>query len=314
MISKIAKPGRSFKGCVEYNSLKDDAVILEAIGVRTDEVSHIINDFNLQRKMNPALGQAVGHIALAWSQNDAPKLTDELMLEIGNDYLKKMNIQNTQLLMVRHHDKQHPHLHIIYNRVDNNGKTIPDKFQHLRSVKICKELTLKHGFYLAEGKANVNRQQLKGADKIRYELFDIIGAESKQSRSMEELQQRLNAKGITMHYKYKSGTEEVQGISFVRGNYKFKGSEIDRSLSYGKLSALVEQNRGSQQMPEPAKQTTQRTAEKQKVRSPIPPSPGRSFLDMLLKQETNPQMPQLGEETDGVYRKKGKKKRPKPNL
>jgi hypothetical protein len=204
-------------------------------------VEHITHDFNLGRKMNPALGQAVGHIALNWSPNDKPKLSDELMLAVAHEYLVKMKIQETQLLIVRHHDKTHPHLHIVYNRVDNRGKTISDKYQHVKNAKVCKELTLKHGFFMATGKEQVNRQQLKGADKVKYELFDAIRSEVRWVKSMDDLQSRLSAKGIEMLYKFKSGTTEVQGISFAKDGYKFKGSEIDRSMSYGNLVKAIEQ-------------------------------------------------------------------------
>jgi hypothetical protein len=241
MMGKIPKPGKSFGGCVQYNVLKKDAVILDAIGVRIDQVAHITHDFNLGRKMNPALGQAVGHIALNWSPNDSPQLSDELMLAVAHEYLVKMKIQDTQLLIVRHHDKAHPHLHIVYNRVDNRGKTISDKYQHVKNAKVCKELTLKHGFFMATGKEQVNRQQLKGADKVKYELFDAIRSEIRWVNSMDELKARLSAIGIDMLYKYKSGTTEVQGISFAKDGYKFKGSEIDRSMSYGNLVKAIEQ-------------------------------------------------------------------------
>src|SRR5471030_152544 len=124
MIGKIPKTGKSFGGCIQYNVLKKQAVILEADGVRIDKIAHTIADFNMQRKMNPGLGQAVGHIALNWSANDAPKLTDELMVSIAKEYLQKMKIQDTQVLIIRHRDKEHPHVHIVYNRVNNDGKTI----------------------------------------------------------------------------------------------------------------------------------------------------------------------------------------------
>jgi hypothetical protein len=225
MIGKIPKPGRSFKGLLEYNLMKKEATILNADGIRIDKIAHTITDFNMQRKMNPYLGQAVGHIALSWSVNDLDKLNDEVMNTVAKEYLQKMKIMDTQVLIVRHQDKGHPHLHIIYNRVDNNGKTIPDNFQHIKNIKVTKELTLKHGFFLAENRKQVNRQQLKGADKIRYELFDVIQAESKLAGSMDDLKDRLKAKGIEMQYKYKTGTNEVQGISFVKGSYKFKGSD-----------------------------------------------------------------------------------------
>ncbi|MCR8560481.1 relaxase/mobilization nuclease domain-containing protein [Mucilaginibacter sp. BJC16-A38] len=242
MIGKIPKPGKSFKGCIEYNLLKKDATILMADGIRIDSIAHTINDFNMQRKMNPGLGQAVGHMILSWSINDDPKLNDDVMVSIAKEYLQKMKIKDTQLLVVRHQDKEHPHLHIIYNRVDNNGKTISDNFQHLKNVKIAKELTLKHGFYIASDKKMVNRQQLKGTDKTKYDLFDAITAITKQVKSIDELKRQLLNKGIEMQFKYKSGTKEVQGVSFSKGDAKFKGSEIDRSLSYGRICKTIDQN------------------------------------------------------------------------
>jgi Relaxase/Mobilisation nuclease domain len=243
MIGKIPKPGKSFGGCIQYNVLKKDAAILDADGIRIDKVAHIIDDFNRQRKMNPGLGQAVGHISLSWSPNDKDKLSDEIMVSIAKEYLQKMKIKDTQVLMVRHKDRDHPHIHIVYNRVNNEGKTIPDSFQRQKNIKICKELTLEHGLYIGQGKQMVNRQQLKGIDRLKYQLHDTIKAISQKVNGMDELKQELAKQGIGMLYKYKSGTKEVQGISFSKGEYKFKGSEIDRSLSYGHLSKAIEEQR-----------------------------------------------------------------------
>jgi hypothetical protein len=240
MIGKVIT-GKSFGGCIRYVVQKHDAVILDAAGVRMQQVNQTINDFNLQRKYNPNLGKAVGHIALNWSVNDLDKLNDEVMVNMAKEYLQRMKIQDTQYLIVKHRDKEHPHIHIVYNRVNNNGETIPDKFQKKRNVQVAKELTIKHGFYLSPGKDEVNRHQLKGDDKIKYELFDAIKAASKKVKNINELKQVLAKQGIITHLKYKSGTTEVQGISFSKGEYKFKGSEIDRSLSYAKLSQAIEQ-------------------------------------------------------------------------
>ena len=240
MIGKVIT-GKSFGGCIRYVVQKNDAVVLDAAGVRMQQVNQIINDFNLQRKYNPNLGKAVGHIALSWSVNDVAKLNDEVMVTLAKEYLQKMKIHDTQYLIVKHRDKDHPHIHIIYNRVSKNGKTISDNFQKQRNVQIAKELTLKHGLYLSPGKERVNRQQLKGEDKIKYELFDAIRSASKKVKNINELKQVLAKQGIVTHLKYKSGTTEVQGISFSKGEYKFKGSEIDRSLSYARLSQAIEQ-------------------------------------------------------------------------
>ena len=248
MIGKVMT-GKSFGGCIRYVVQKQDAVILDAAGVRTQQVDQVIADFNLQRKLNPNLGKAVGHIALSWSVHDISKLNDETMVNIAKEYLQKMKILDTQFLMVKHQDKIHPHLHIVYNRVNNQGKTISDNFQKQRNVQVAKHLTLKHGLYLSPGKTQVNRQQLKGEDKVKYELFDTIKQVSKQVKNILELKQVLAKQGITTLFKFKSGGTEIQGISFSKGEYKFKGSEIDRSLSYAKLYETIHNQQEQQQNP-----------------------------------------------------------------
>ena len=57
--------------------------------------------------------------------------------------MEKMGIRDTQYIIGRHYDKEHPHVHIAFNRVDNNGRTISDKNDRYRSERICKELTRK---------------------------------------------------------------------------------------------------------------------------------------------------------------------------
>ncbi len=241
MIGKVIT-GRSFAGCIAYNLQREEASILDASGVRTTSVKDMTSDFNFQRKLNPNLGQAVGHIVLSWSAEDKAKLNDAIMVERAKEYMHKMKIRDTQYLIVQHTDRQHPHLHLVYNRVGNDGQTITDRYQKVVNAKVCKGITLKYGYHLAEGKAQVNRQRLKGSDQVKYEMYDAIKAVAKVAQNWQQLEAALLKQGIQTHYKYLSGTDTVQGISFSKGITKFKGSEIDRSLSYGKLNQLIESN------------------------------------------------------------------------
>jgi len=301
MIGKIPKPGKTFGGCIEYNVMKKEAAILYADGVRIDKIPHTITDFNMQRKMNPGLGQAVGHISLSWSPEDKDKLNDEKMVSIAKEYLQKMKIQDTQVLMVRHKDKEHPHVHIVYNRVDNEGKTIPDNFQHYKNIKISKELTLKYGMHIGLGKQKVNRPQLKGIDKLKYELYDTIKAVSQKVTSMTELKQELLKQGIGMQFKYKSGTLEKQGISFSKGDYKFKGSEIDRSLSYGKLNKKIEQQAQQKQAEE------QRPTLAQQLREVINKEQGKEQSHHQSVFNPFEHLPVIAPEPDEPYRRRKRK-------
>jgi len=316
MIGKVIT-GRSFGGCIRYVIQKQDALILEAAGVRVQETNQTINDFNLQRKYNPNLGQAVGHIALSWSINDLSKLNDEVMVNMAKEYLQKMKIQDTQYLIVKHQDRDHPHIHIVYNRVDNNGKTIADNFQKQQNVKVCKGMTLKHGLYMSPGKEQVNRKQLKGKDKIKYELFDAIKATSKKVKTLNELKQVLAKQGIGMLYKYKSGTNEIQGISFSNGEYKFKGSEIDRSLSYARLSQAIEQQAKPEKNLADQLREAMKNAEQGKNNSQKPeqttylkPPPETHYLKQVLSTGTDllgGLLANMPEEDDTPERKRKKK-------
>ncbi|MBM6865148.1 relaxase/mobilization nuclease domain-containing protein [Bacteroides caecigallinarum] len=75
----------------------------------------------------------------------------------------------------------------------------------------------------------------KEPDKSKYEIYTAVRNEIGKSKSWRQLQERLAEKGIGIRFKYKGRTDEVQGISFTKGAYTFKGSEIDRNFSFSKL-------------------------------------------------------------------------------
>ena len=189
----------------------------------------------MQTGMNPDLKKPVGHIALSYSPVDAPKLTDEKMIQLAQEYMHEMKITDTQYIIVRHQDREHPHVHIVFNRIDNNGKTISDRNDMYRNEQVCKKLKAKHGLYFAKGKEQVKQHRLKEPDKSKYEIYTAVKNEIGKSRNWKQLQHRLAEKGITIQFKRKGQTDEIQGISFSKGEYTFKGSEIDRSFSFSKL-------------------------------------------------------------------------------
>ncbi len=187
MIAKIIK-GTNFSGVVNYmlSKREDKVKVLQANGVRSSFPYDIAYDFNLQASMRPNVEKPVCHTILSFSAHDSERLIDATMVKIANEYLHKMGYGDTQNLIVRHSDRQHPHLHICINRIGNDGKTISDRNEKYRSTKICRELTERYGLTLGEGKKAVNRQQLRGEDKLRYEIFDAIKAVLPQSKNWKD--------------------------------------------------------------------------------------------------------------------------------
>ncbi|MBE6294850.1 MAG: mobilization protein, partial [Bacteroidales bacterium] len=230
MMAKIVK-GSGARGIVDYIlDKKKQATLIDCQGVLFNDNGTIAKSFIAQSRLNPRVDKFIGHISLSFSKQDLPRLTDELMIQISREYMEKMGIRDTQYIIGRHYDKEHPHVHIAFNRVDNNGRTISDKNDRYRSERICKELTRKYGLYFANGKVQVKTHRLKEPDKTRYEIYQVLKREVARCSDWTTLLKRLKAEGIDVRFKYKGNTNEVQGIIFTKNGYHFNGSKIDRSF------------------------------------------------------------------------------------
>lgn len=156
--------------------------------------------------------------------------------------MQAMGIKDTQYVVFRHRDADHPHCHIVFNRVSNSGKTIADKNDRYRSTKICRRLTEKHGLYIATGKENVKQHRLREPAKTKYEIYHSIRNALQTAKDWPELMQHLKRDGITVNFKYRSGTTEKQGVTFTKNNLSFNGSKVDRQFSYSKIEASLRVN------------------------------------------------------------------------
>ena len=138
MMAKIVK-GSDFMGVVDYILDKNkNAQVVAYEGLFMENRETIAMSFNAQSRMNGKVSKPVGHIALSFSKEDESRLTNRVMAGIAFEYMKRMGIQDTQFFIARHFDKEHPHVHIAFNRIDNNGNTISDRHERLRSTRICK--------------------------------------------------------------------------------------------------------------------------------------------------------------------------------
>jgi len=241
MIAKIVQ-GRGFRGVVNYVLDKNDARLLHAEGVRLKDKESVIRSFITQSRLNPKIAKPVAHISLDFSMQDKARLTDEFMVGVAQEYMKKMGYENTQYIIVRHQDTDHPHVHLVINRIDNNGKRITDQKEKLQSAKICMELTRAHGLYIASGKENVKQYRLKEPDKTKYEIYHALKSVVPKCRNWQELKAELIKSGITTEFCGNGSTGKIQGVRFEKNGYQFNGSKVDRSYSYSKINYRLQQN------------------------------------------------------------------------
>ena len=234
MIGKIVQ-GADFRGVVNYVLQKPDAEPLGSRGLRNDSIDHIVDSFRTQASLNP-ITKPVAHISLDFSAQDKDRLTNRMMMQIADEYLRRMGYGDTQVLIVRHHDREHPHLHLVLNRIDGNGKRISDRNERVRNVKVCRELSDKYGLYIAPNKENVKRHRLREPDKTKYEIYDAIRDSLPSCRNWNDLATALLKLGIDTEFKYKGSTSTIEGVKFSKNGYTFSGSKVDKAFSYSKLN------------------------------------------------------------------------------
>ena len=240
MIGKLKK-GSSFGGCIRYVTGKDEAKILASDGVLLGTNAEIVQSFELQRQLNPRIKKPVGHIALSFKPEDKPRLTDDFMNKIAIEYMQMMGIIDTQFIIIRHHNTDNLHCHIVYNRINNEGKLISEAHDYRRNEQVTKALKSKYGLTYGTDKSKTNTRKLRNAERAKYEVHNAVKEALKGAGSWQKFKKELAKRGVHLEFVYKDKEQtKVQGIRFCKDGYSFKGTQISRGYSFGKLNARFE--------------------------------------------------------------------------
>ena len=115
----------------------------------------------------------------------------------------------------------------------------------LKGKKVAQRLTREYGLKEATSKniSLTNLEALNEKEANKYVIYQAILEILPLCRNLNELKEKLVKRKIETLYKYKGQSNELQGISFKVGNYKYKGSEIDRKFSVNNLEKTIHQQK-----------------------------------------------------------------------
>ena len=223
----------------------------------------------------------VGHISLDFHPDDAPKMTDELMTEVAQEYMRQMGLTNTPYIVVRHFDKAHPHCHIVFSRVDYDGKILTQTTNFKKNERVCKALNLKHRLTQGKSKLNTDVSKLRGKDKIRYPLVhNIAGVYIRpEIQDWNSFLIALKRQGITV--KEKPSQSGKTNLYYCIGRHEFWYKKLDPFFSRENLELKFKARREKQQAakthpvtaPQPKPQRQSQPKSKQPEPIVIPPLP-----------------------------------------
>ena len=251
MFGKILH-GSGFAGLVNYanDSRKGATLVAASEGINLTNNQSIIDSFVMHAELSSRTKKPVAHFVLAFSPHDTTQLTDKKLENIVLEYLRRMGYNNNQFVAFRHFDKEHPHIHIIVNRVNNQGRCTKDSHEKDRNVKVCHDLTLEFGLYMARGKEEVKERRLRSMDVIRYQMMHCVRESLQIADNWKDFQEDLAQVGISCQFRFNPHTSGIEGISFTiakekvkdkKGNSKmrhdisFSGKQLDPSLTFTNL-------------------------------------------------------------------------------
>ena len=307
--------GSGFGGCVDYvtrRKLEEKLQKEQSRGLKADEkkyesnrgediIDHLSKDWKLisssgdiriyegrkamaddiarpSRQRKP-IKDPVGHISLDFHPDDAPKMTDELMTEVAQDYMKQMGLTNTPYIVVRHYDKAHPHCHIVFSRVDYDGKILTQTTNFKKNERVCKALNLKHRLMQGKSKLNTDVSKLRGKEKVRYQLVHDIARVylTPSVTDWNSYVDLLRKNGISV--KEKIGKSGRVNLYYRVGKQEFWYKKLDPFFSRENLELKFKARREKQQtataQPHASPQPQQQRQSQPKQPEPIviPPLP-----------------------------------------
>jgi hypothetical protein len=244
MIARVFEAGRSFRETSHYLAHDlERALVLHMEGVRAWDYKQMADDFELQHRIRMEVEKPVFHAVLSFPSGENPG--DRELVSLSQEFMEGIGMVNTQAAFVKHMDTSHVHVHILANRVSNNGDIIGKGMTAERAIRTAQKLTKDHGLWKEEKKNMelINQNALNPVEARRYRLYEAIRDELPNCRELDELKERLLQREITTRYRLDPTTGARVGISFRIENYAFKGSQVDTDFSIRGLERQLAQQR-----------------------------------------------------------------------
>ncbi|MEG2103237.1 MAG: relaxase/mobilization nuclease domain-containing protein [Flavobacterium sp.] len=234
----VIKTSRSINSILNYNENKVKQGVAECISavnypleLEKLNFTHKLNRFLKLSCLNENAKRNSVHISLNFDPSENHSI--EKLIEIADAYMGKIGFGKQPYLVYQHHDAGHPHLHLVTNNIQRDGKRID---LHLIGVKKSeparKEIEEIFGLVKAEGRKQKEDFSLKPINVARVQYGK---AESKKA-----INSVLNK--ILFEYKY-SSLPELNAVLNLYNVHADRGSEESRVFkNNGLLYKILDHN------------------------------------------------------------------------
>jgi hypothetical protein len=243
--------GRSFRGALRYNLekvAKDKAEVLDHSFVKVSE-NTIMREVQMVRMLRPDLKKYFYHTSINFPPGE--NMSNEAMKQIGLDYLAANGFNQHQYIMFRHYDADHPHLHILVNRIGYDGLVVSDSNDYARSERVLRELEKKYNLTqvisshqakeraITKNELEMMKRTNTPSEKMAMQTILKGVLESKSKLTTNEFISKLRAKGVDVLFNQAS-TGFVSGISYGYKGVIVKGGKLGNDFKWSAIKNKID--------------------------------------------------------------------------
>jgi hypothetical protein len=245
--------GKGFKGALRYNLEKVSKGVAEILDHSFASASErtILKEIQMVKAQRPNLRKYFYHTSLNFPPGE--NLSNDKMRQIGLEYLHANGFTQHHYILFRHYDANHPHLHILVNRISYDGAVLTDSNDFARSEKVLRQLELKHNLtqvisskqaqHRAITKDEREMMKRTGVPSSKLALQVIIKQvlSSSQKLTCSEFIRALQSKGVNVLFN-QATTGFVSGISYSYKGNTITGSKLGNDFKWGTIKNQIVYN------------------------------------------------------------------------
>lgn len=237
MIAKLIK-GKGFKGVLAYlvdgkeaSSTARGQVILTNMASNTPK--SLAREFGQLRSLRAGLNKAVFHASISLSPEDR-QLSDSEFSAIAQNFLDGMDYHDSPFVVVRHHDTDHQHIHIVASRITLKGEVVSDAHDFRRAETVMRKLEEQYGLH-PPAERMINQKQQGGS--MNNELRTLLEQALANSEDIQQFIAECKKRGIDPlpHIQGK----KISGLAFRFKKKKVKGSDLGKKYGWNHLSVAL---------------------------------------------------------------------------
>lgn len=243
--------GKGFRGALRYNLEKVNKSVAEILDHSFASTSEriIMKEIQMVKVLRPNLQKYFYHTSINFPPGE--DLPNEKMKQIGLDYLESNGFTQRQFIMFRHYDADHPHLHILVNRIGYDGSVLSDSNDFSRSEKILRELEKKYKLIqvipskeakvraITKDELEMMKRTNEPSQKMKLQSIIRRILQDRPGLTTQEFIKALHNNKINVLFNQAS-TGYVSGISYGYDGVIIKGAKLGNEFKWSSIKSRID--------------------------------------------------------------------------